>query len=45
MELDTHYTDVIVARYIKYMQDNNKPFTIKRNGEEIDYNLFLKDGK
>lgn len=45
MELDTHYTDVIVARYIKYMQDNNKSFTIKRNGEEIDYNLFLKDGK
>ncbi len=45
MELDTHYTDVIVARYIKYMQDNGKSFTIKRNGEEIDYNLFLKDGK
>lgn len=45
MELDEHYCDVIVARYIKYMQDNNKPFTIKRNGEEIDYNLFLKDGK
>lgn len=43
MELDEHYCDVIVARYIKYMQDEGKKFTIKRNGELIQPSLFLKE--
>lgn len=42
IELDEHYCDVIVSRWIKFMQDNNKPFTVKRNGEEINYEIFFK---
>lgn len=43
MELDPHYCDVIVARYIKFMNDQQKPFIIKRNGEVINPDIFIKD--
>ena len=33
MELEPLYLDVIVRRYIKYMNDNNLKFEIKRNGK------------
>jgi DNA modification methylase len=34
-ELDTQYCDVIVRRWVKYMQDNNRPYTVKRNGKKL----------
>lgn len=34
-EIDPRYCDVIVKRWVRYMRDNNKPFTVKRNGEDI----------
>ena len=36
IELDPAYVDIIVARWIKYMQNKNLPYTIKKNGEEIN---------
>jgi DNA modification methylase len=33
MELDPHYTDVIVSRYCKYVGN----YKVKRNGEEIEW--------
>ncbi|PTX14435.1 DNA methylase [Pontibacter mucosus] len=35
IELDPLYTDVIIRRWVKYMQDNNRPYTVKRNGEQL----------
>lgn len=32
-EFDPSYTDVIVRRWVKYMKDNSRPYTVKRNGE------------
>lgn len=34
-ELDPKYCDVIVKRWVKYMKDNNKKYTVKRNGKDI----------
>ncbi|MFC6999585.1 DNA modification methylase [Rufibacter roseus] len=34
-ELDPRFIDVHVRRYAKYMQENNLPFKIFRNGEEL----------
>jgi DNA modification methylase len=34
MELDEHYCDVIRDRYIKWCKDNNRPYSVKLNGEE-----------
>ncbi|MDX5511360.1 MAG: DNA modification methylase [Hymenobacteraceae bacterium] len=34
-ELDPRFADVHVRRYAKYMRDNNLPFIIKRNGQEL----------
>ena len=34
-ELDPKYCDVIVRRWLKYMRDNNKSYTVKRNGEVL----------
>jgi DNA modification methylase len=33
LELEPNYCDVIVRRWVKYMQDNSRPYTVKRNGE------------
>jgi DNA modification methylase len=35
VELDPRYVDVHVRRYIKFMRDNSRRFTIYRNGEEL----------
>ncbi|MBO0360675.1 DNA modification methylase [Hymenobacter sp. BT186] len=35
VELDPAYVDVDVRRYIKFMRDNQRRFTITRNGEEL----------
>lgn len=35
IELDPAYCDIIVDRYVNYMQKKNKKFTLKRNGETI----------
>lgn len=40
-ELDPKYCDVIVKRWVKYMDDNNRKFTVKRNGEDITKNEWL----
>jgi hypothetical protein len=34
-ELDPQYCDVGVRRWVKYMQDNNRPYTVKRNGNKL----------
>lgn len=35
VELDPRYCDVHVRRYSKFMRDNQRRFTISRNGEEL----------
>jgi len=35
MEIDPHYCDVIVNRFIYYMNKSEKQFTIKKNGKEL----------
>lgn len=35
MELDERFIDVIVQRWIKYMEERGKKYNIKRNGEEV----------
>ena len=40
-ELDPKYCDVIVKRWVKYMDDNNRKFAVKRNGEDITKNEWL----
>ncbi len=45
VEFDPLYMDVIVRRYISYMQENRLQFKIYRNGEvlsEDNFHLFLK---
>ena len=42
MELDEHYCDVIVRRYIQYRQNNNQSVEIKINGNKKDYNKYLE---
>ncbi|WP_400194057.1 DNA modification methylase [Hymenobacter sp. B81] len=37
VELDPAYVDVHVRRYIKFMRDNQRRFTISRNGEELTH--------
>jgi DNA modification methylase len=37
MELDEHYCDVIRDRYIKWCIDNNKPYTVKLNGQNYKF--------
>lgn len=36
MELSPAYCDVIVKRFIKFMQENGREFEMKRNGEAFD---------
>ncbi|MCP4988542.1 MAG: DNA modification methylase [Colwellia sp.] len=40
MELDPKYCDVIVKRYIDFCRKNNRPFTVKLNGEEYKGELL-----
>lgn len=42
IELEEKYCDVIVRRWTKYMQDNNKEFTVKRNGETLQQHQLDK---
>ena len=37
VELDPRYVDVHVRRYLKFMRDNSRRFTITRNGEELTH--------
>lgn len=39
-ELDPHYCDVIVRRWLKYMIDNEEKFTLKKNGKEVKPDMF-----
>ena len=36
IELDPRFADVIVRRWIQYMNDNNLTFEIRRNGEKLN---------
>lgn len=36
IEISPAYCDIVVDRWVKHMKRNNKPFKIKKNGEEID---------
>jgi DNA modification methylase len=40
IELDEHYCDVIVKRYIKFCKDNKKEIDIKLNGEKFNIDIF-----
>jgi len=42
-ELDEKYCDIIIKRWINYMLKEDKEITLKRNGEIIDYNIFLNN--
>ena len=42
IELEEKYCDVIVRRWAKYMQDNNKEFSVKRNGETLQQHQLDK---
>ena len=37
IELDPHYCDVIVQRYVNWCKENNKPCTVNLNGEDIEW--------
>jgi DNA modification methylase len=44
IELDEHYIDVIVKRWLKFMEDNNREIkSVKLNGKDYDYNEILND--
>lgn len=38
MELDTHYCDVIIKRWVDFQKKHGKDATVKRNGEVIAWN-------
>ena len=40
IELSPAYCDIIVKRYINWMQKNNKPIIIKKNEQQIDLKEF-----
>ena len=40
-ELDPAYCDVIVRRWVKYMKENGKKYTVKRNGKDITNDDWL----
>jgi len=39
IELEEKYCDVVVTRWVKMMQSNNKEYVVKRNGEVIDWDV------
>lgn len=42
-ELEPKYCDVIVKRWVKYMTDNDRKFTVKRNGEDITKETWINE--
>ena len=40
MEFDPKFVDVIVKRYVNFCRENNRPFTVKLNGEEYKGELL-----
>ena len=42
MELNEHYCDLIINRYINYKLDKDEEINIKINGKTADYNKFLE---
>ena len=44
IEISPAYCDIVVERWIKYMEKNEKPFAITKNGEKIDGNFRLALG-
>jgi DNA modification methylase len=42
VELDPRYCDVAVKRYATWCRKNKRPFKLKRNGEEIDPEIFAE---
>lgn len=36
IELSPGYCDIIVDRWVKYMQKNNKEYVVKKNGEQVE---------
>lgn len=36
-ELEAKYCDLVVRRWVKFMQDNNRPYTVKRNGVTLTH--------
>lgn len=43
IDISERYIDVVVRRWVKYMKDNDKQFTVKRNGEDITGEEWLYD--
>jgi DNA modification methylase len=41
IELEEKYCDVIVTRWVKMMESNNKEYVVKRNGEVINWEIKL----
>ena len=39
LELEEKYCDVIVTRWVKMMQSNNKEYSVKRNGKVINWEI------
>jgi DNA modification methylase len=39
IELEEKYCDVIVTRWVKMMQSNNKEYVVRRNGEVINWEI------
>ena len=40
MELEPRFCDLIVQRFIQHCEENNKKYSVKRNGELIDKTFF-----
>ena len=40
IELDPHYMDVIVNRWVKYMRDNSLEYEVKLNGTQIEWEVL-----
>jgi len=39
IELDPSYVDIGVSRWVKYRKKNNLPHKVRRNGEEIEWEI------
>lgn len=43
IEIEPHYCDVSIKRYIEWCLANDREVSIKRNGKTFDHKLFLKE--